>query len=134
MTRRTWMVAALACVLTTPSWAAPSASPPLAETVTGAGVLQGVVTGEQHGLTLHRVSVTLRSETQPFVETRSTDREGVFRFDDVPPGLYSLEAKRTGYEDRVLAPILVLPGRELIEQVSLEPSVAERIERPPVQS
>lgn len=115
MTRRTFIAAALAlaALVSSPAHASPSAS----------GTLQGVVTGEHHGLALHRVSVTLRNESRTFMQVRATDRDGAFRFEDVPPGLYSIEAEQLGYDDALRSPILVLPGRELTEQVILAPAL-----------
>jgi hypothetical protein len=75
------------------------------------------------------VSVTLRSiartpsqpasQVAPFVAVRNTDLEGVFRFDDLPAGLYSIEARIDGLEWADFAPILVVPGLEVREHIVL---------------
>mgnify|MGYP002400417456 CR=1 FL=1 len=40
------------------------------------------------------------------------DADAAFRFASVPPGLYTLEARRTGYSEAVVPNVLVLPGAE----------------------
>jgi hypothetical protein len=89
---RSLPLVALLGVLWAPAWASPSSST--------TGRLEGVVTGQRYGLALPSVSVTLRAwrpqvhagETLPLVEVRQTDRDGTFAFDDLPAGLYSIEA------------------------------------------
>lgn len=96
----------------------------------GNGGLHGIVTGRSNGLGMPSVSVTLRSlpapdarraeeEKAPWVEVRSTDTEGVFRFDDVPAGLYAIEAQLDGRAWSSLDPILVVPGARLREHIVL---------------
>ncbi len=84
------------------------------------GGLRGVVTSERDGLQLHRVSVTLRSETTPQVEFRSTNPDGVFEFLDLPAGLYSLETRREGFAPTLSAPLLVIGGRLVVEHLELD--------------
>src|SRR5689334_565790 len=115
--------AALAILLGT---AVPAAASPSGQ----GGGLHGIVTGRTDGLGVSSVSVTLRaiarttpahpaSELAPFVEVRNTDIEGVFRFDDLPAGLYSIEARLNGLEWANFAPILVVPGTEIREHLVL---------------
>ena len=111
MTRRWLLIAAAAALLT---------GAPKANAAPNTGGLQGVVTGLDNGLVLPQVSITLRSETQPFLEIRHSGRDGAFQFDGVPPGLYSLEASQPGFRSTKLSPILVIPGREVTEHVVLE--------------
>lgn len=86
-----------------------------------AGVLRGVVTTGEHGLSLSRVSLTLRSESNhAFIRVRATDQRGTFHFDELPAGLYSLEATRAGFEETTVEPILVLEGTTQIEHVTLQ--------------
>jgi hypothetical protein len=111
---------ALMATLAMPAAASPSA---------GKGGLHGIVTGRTDGLGVSSVSVTLRSiarapsqpstEAAPFVEVRDTDVEGVFRFDDLPAGLYAIEARINGLEWANFAPILVVPGLETREHLVL---------------
>lgn len=125
MTRRWLLITAAVTLLVGPQ----------AQAAPTTGGLHGVVTGLESGLVLPQVSVILRSETQPFLEVRHTDRDGAFQFDDVPPGLYSLEASQPGYRPAKLSPILVIPGREVTEHVVLERSpVTELPLRRPAQT
>jgi hypothetical protein len=91
------------------------------------GGLSGIVTGWTDGLGMPSVSVTLRSlptsparphEDAVWVEVRNTDTEGVFRFDDVPAGLYSIEARLDGRAWSV-EPVLVVRGQRLLEHIVL---------------
>lgn len=107
---RGWLVgAALWLGATAPAFASPSES----------GRLHGVVTREADGLGLPSVSVTLRSQTLPLLEVRSTSVDGAFKFEDLPAGLYSLEAKAEGFARATLSPILVVPGVPVTEHLVL---------------
>lgn len=70
------------------------------------------------------VSVTLRSTSLPLVRMRTTDRNGAFLFEDLPAGLYSLEAAGKGIPETVLSPVIVVPGLPVIEHLSVPTSVA----------
>jgi len=105
------------------------AGPAFASGPTSTGGLHGVVTAQKDGLGMPSVSVTLRSviapccsrlerEEAPWVEVRNTDTEGVFRFDDVPAGLYAIEAHLDGREWSS-EPILVVPGLRVHEHIVL---------------
>ena len=93
------------------------------------GGLHGIVTGRTDGLGLSSVSITLRAVSRPsaklvpgpapFVAMRKTDLEGVFRFDDLPAGLYSIEARINGLEWESFTPILVVPGLKVREHIVL---------------
>ena len=104
---RLWMATVLA-LGSTGAWASPSR-----------GLLEGVVTSVPNGLAVPNVSITLRSASDPFVEIRTTDRDGAFRFEDLPAGLYSLEALGAGFRRETLSPILVVPGVAVSEHVEL---------------
>jgi len=100
-----------------PAWASPAS--------TTTGRLEGVVTGQQYGLALPSVSVTLRAwhpqvrggEALPLVEVRQTERDGTFAFDGLPAGLYSLEATGTGHQRTTVSPVLVVPGVAVTEHL-----------------
>jgi hypothetical protein len=88
------------------------------------GQLEGVVTSVPQGLAVPNVSVTLRSAinpegTLPLIEVRTTDRDGAFRFEDLPAGLYSLEAAGVGIPYTTLTPVIVVPGVALVEHVTV---------------
>jgi len=108
------------------------AAPAFASGPASAGGLHGIVTGRTDGLGMASVSVTLRSvptspplatEEAQWVEVRNTDIEGVFRFDDVPAGLYAIEAHLDGREWSS-EPILVVPGLRVHEHIVLGESPA----------
>src|SRR5688500_14006352 len=103
----TWVF--LVAALATPS----SASP------TQLGMVEGVVTGLPSGLGVPNVSVTLRSTTDPWLEVRTTDLDGAFRFSNLPAGMYSLEAKSAGWFDTTVAPVLVVPGVPITEHLEM---------------
>jgi hypothetical protein len=103
------------------------AAPALASGPAPTGDLHGVVTGRSDGLGMPSVSVTLRlvpccspraSDDAPWVEVRNTDTEGVFRFDDIPAGVYAIEARLDGRQWSS-DPILVVPGTRVHEHIVL---------------
>ncbi|MEQ1507796.1 MAG: carboxypeptidase-like regulatory domain-containing protein [Myxococcota bacterium] len=88
----------------------------------GRGMLEGVVTSAPYGLAVPNASVTLRSTANAWAEVRVTDGEGAFRFDDLPAGLYSLEAKSgaaPGLLEAQVSPIIVVPGVPVSENLVL---------------
>lgn len=98
--------------------------PPAHASPSESGRVHGVVTRQADGLGLSSVSVTLRSQTLPLLEVRSTSADGAFRFDDLPAGLYSLEARADGYARATLSPVLVVPGVAVTEHLVLAPTPA----------
>ena len=99
-----------------------SASPEVAMEAPALGdaSVHGVITSHSSGFSLPRVSVTLRSTTDDsFVRRGATDRAGAFRFENLPAGLYSLEASYAGYQRVTLAPFMVLDGVERKQPLSL---------------
>src|SRR5436189_1258571 len=61
-----------------------------------AAVIRGRVTAAATGQPLHRVRVTLNTQT-PNPPSAVTDTRGLFEITGVPPGSYSLSAARAGY-------------------------------------
>ena len=103
------------------------AAPAFASGPAPTGDLYGVVTGRTDGLGVASVSVTLRmvpccsrrtTHDAAWTEVRNTDTEGVFRFDDIPPGVYAIEARLDGREWSS-DPILVVPGTRVHEHIVL---------------
>jgi hypothetical protein len=95
---------------------APSAS---RAALAGDGVVEGVVTGLPNGLALQNVSVILRSATHSWVEVRTTDDQGAFRFSELPAGVYSLEAHGAGFFDAPTVPLVVLGGVPITEHLQM---------------
>lgn len=87
------------------------------------GEMRGVVTRSDDGLGIREVRVVLRRDrSREVVSIERTGRGGAFTFDDLPQGVYSLEATAAGFEKQVLAPIVVKPGREVrLEHITLTP-------------
>jgi hypothetical protein len=70
-------------------------------------------------VTLRLVPCCARRATEaPWIEVRNTDTEGVFRFDDIPAGVYAIEARLDGREWSS-DPILVVPGTRVHEHIVL---------------
>jgi hypothetical protein len=114
---------------------------------TDRGMLEGVVTSAPIGLAVPNASVTLRSTSTDWFEVRTTDRDGLFRFEDLPAGLYSLEARAgetaghprgVGLQQAFVSPVIVIPGMPVTENLVLlegtrrpltKPDLSEGIER-----
>jgi hypothetical protein len=76
---------------------APQQAPPRdAAQAAGSAVVRGRVTAAATGQPLHRVRVTLNT-SNPNSPTTVTDTRGMFELTNVPPGKYSLTARRAGY-------------------------------------
>src|SRR5688572_9181537 len=77
---------------------APQQPPPrdLPAPAAGTAVVRGRVTAAATGQPLHRVRVTLNT-SNPNPPTAVTDTRGMFELINVPPGKYSLTARRAGY-------------------------------------
>lgn len=104
-------LAAAMFVTTTPSWASSPAT---------TGSVHGVITGQQGGLQLPQVSITLRSQSNgDLVRVGATDLRGAFRFDEVPAGLYELEATHPGFEAVTVERVMVIGGSVRREHVTL---------------
>lgn len=88
------------------------------------GMVEGVVTGLPTGLGLPNVSVTLKSDTAPWSEVRTTDLEGSFKFSNLPAGLYSLEARSTGWLEVSVSPVVIVPGVPVVEHLEMSASPA----------
>ncbi|MEO0604797.1 MAG: carboxypeptidase-like regulatory domain-containing protein [Myxococcota bacterium] len=131
MTRRLAMLALLVSatfVFAPPTEAAPLSEAPRVDAKVRLGEMRGVVTGADDGLGIRKVKMTLRRDgTREVVSVKRTGRNGAFTFDDLPRGVYSLEATAVGFLPRILAPILVQPGKDTrVEHISLTPEPAGR--------
>ena len=103
--------------LTTPSEASPAQL----------GMVEGVVTGLPTGLGLPNVAVTLKSDTAPWSEVHTTDVRGSFKFANLPAGLYSIEARSTGWLGVSISPVVVVPGTPVLEHLEMTSSPVEPI-------
>ena len=89
----------------------------LAPAQTGSGILQGRVT-DPSGAAVASASVTV---TGPggIVRTSTTDSQGQYRFDPVPPGSFSLRIVSRGFATFARANIEVASGRAITADVQL---------------
>lgn len=104
----------------------------------GFGRLEGVVTSPVDGRGLPNVTVVVRptkpeglAKAKDEIPGRldTTDRDGLFHFDELPPGLYSLDVIGQSVRDSLTGPggwvwtqvasVLVVPGVTTTEQVVL---------------
>ena len=62
----------------------------------GSGTVRGTVVSSNTGAPLHRVQITLSGGTQP-IPPAVTDTRGEFEIPNVPAGVYTVTARRSGY-------------------------------------
>ncbi|MEA2666863.1 MAG: outer rane receptor for ferrienterochelin and colicin [Candidatus Eremiobacteraeota bacterium] len=102
---------------------APAAAAPVqvaqaapAQAATDASSLGGVAT-DAAGTPLAGVVITLRGAT---TQTTTTDAQGVYRFPTVAPGIYSISARKTGYQSATETDVAVVSGQPVTYGVRLE--------------
>lgn len=110
-----------------PAHAVPRPEPARVDPTMGSGEVRGVVTGAENGLGLRRVRMVLRqNESSKIVKVKHTDKGGSFSFDDLPAGVYSLEAQAAGYYRKLVAPIVIRAGKARLEHITLTPQGEEK--------
>ncbi|MEN0063738.1 MAG: carboxypeptidase-like regulatory domain-containing protein [Myxococcota bacterium] len=116
------LLASLWIAAAPPVFAAPLPDAPRVDAPEACGEMRGVVTGADDGLGLRKVRVLLRRDgTREVVEAQRTSRSGHFTFDEIPSGIYSIEAQAVGYIPTILAPIVIRRGKVRIENITLTP-------------
>jgi hypothetical protein len=114
-------VSSVLCLTLLISW------PALAQT-TASGQIYGTVTDEQHAV-LPAVSMTAESPSAPLTYTAATDRTGLYRFGDLPPGDYTIKAELTGFAHVLRTPVTVRAGLNVRVDVEMTVgSVTEMVE------
>ncbi len=93
----------------------------LAEDVQNAGVLRGTVYDKDFGVPLPRVRVTIVEAGL----TTVTNADGVFLFERVPPGTYTLTFTKDGYERALATGLSVTIGRLTDTKADLSAEVVE---------
>lgn len=94
---------------------------PLEARAQSPGGIRGVVLDAEQQSPLPGATIMLMPE-----ETgTTTDLDGVFRFDDVAAGAYTLRVSYVGFEARFIPDIIVHPGRTIQVNVSLSPAIIE---------
>ncbi|PYS87875.1 MAG: hypothetical protein DMF64_21980 [Acidobacteria bacterium] len=68
--------------------------------------IQGTVT-DANGAVVPATNVTLTSKETGKTQTVTASNEGFYRFDQLPPGTYTLTAEKTGYKKQVLENVIV---------------------------
>ncbi|MBN2379741.1 TonB-dependent receptor [candidate division WOR-3 bacterium] len=71
------------------------------------GSIAGQITDAGTGQRLYGVYVILRDQEMG----ASTDGNGIYKIEDIPPGEYAVEVSIIGYQTQVLTSVEVLPGR-----------------------
>src|SRR5262245_38469230 len=100
MRRKLVLICTIAALLAVP-WAAH------AQRTTGD--IRGVIT-DQSGAILPGVTVTLRGPMVAGARTTVTNEEGIYRFPDLPPGIYEVTAELAGFTTTAQTAIQVLLG------------------------
>jgi hypothetical protein len=84
-------------------------APMLASAQRTTGDLRGVIT-DQSGAVLPGVTVTIRGRNIPGAPTTVTSEAGIYRFPNLPPGVYDITAELTGFTTSVQTGIQVALG------------------------
>ena len=90
--------------------------------VAGAQTVQGVVTGtifDSTGAVLTGVNVTLTNNGTAITQSVKSGSDGLFRFSLVPPGMYKLDVKASGFNEKQINDIKVDPSETVPVNVTL---------------
>jgi hypothetical protein len=96
---------------------APVTPPVRAQSIT-AGLLEGRVT-DDGGQALGDVSIQLSARDGGSGRIVITTRDGLFRFELVPPGVYAVMVERFGYRPKRVTDLAVQAGRQVMLEVKL---------------
>jgi hypothetical protein len=77
------------------------------------GFISGTVTDLQKSA-ISDVDVTFTNKETQYSQTKKTDAEGRYRFVAVPPGTYTIEFKKSGFETRTAENVLVTTSSERV--------------------
>jgi len=75
------------------------------------GFINGTVTDLQKS-SISDVDVTITNQDTKISQTKETDAKGQYRFVAVPPGIYTIEFKKSGFESRTVADVSVTTSAE----------------------
>jgi hypothetical protein len=81
--------------------------------------IQGVVTDPQGGV-ISGVTVTLKNLETNQTQTTTTDDNGIYNFNSLPPSTYSLTAERQGFKKKVLNDVGVIAEQANAVTIQLE--------------
>ncbi|WP_020569210.1 TonB-dependent receptor [Neolewinella persica] len=88
-----------------------------------AQTIKGYLTDAQSEMPL--IGATVELLTVEPTRGTTTDLDGQFRLENIPPGRHTLRLSYLGYEGRNLPNVMVTTGKEVILNLSLEESIAE---------
>jgi hypothetical protein len=86
---------------------------------TGASAVRGIVT-DQQDRPVAGATVTLTNTERNFTRTQTTNEEGAYLFNAVPPGAYRVEAEATGFKKASITDIRALVETRVDIDVKLE--------------
>ncbi len=90
--------------------------------------LTGIVT-DLTGATIPNANVTVRDSATNTERTLTTDSNGSYRADNLPPGSYTLDAQAPGFKSQHLTDIAVEASRQSVQNLTLEVgSVSQSVE------
>lgn len=84
--------------------------------------IRGKVTDKDSRITLPGVNILVLQNGKTIVG-QSTDNKGLYRFDAIPVGRYSITVSCIGYQQFTLNDIIVISGKEVVLDIVLESSV-----------
>lgn len=85
------------------------------------GAIRGTVLDRQFGVPLAGARVTVIERS----ESRTTGPDGTFLFERVPPGVYTLQGGKPGFERRLVSGVVVVAGRLAEVQIEVSAEVFE---------
>jgi len=96
-------------------------TPASSQVIGQSGAIRGSVHDRDFDVPLVRARVTL---VEALLATQ-TDADGLFRFERVPPGTYTLSVTKDGYERKIVTEVVVAPGQLAEVHVDLESEVVD---------
>jgi|GEM_PF-1315134 len=92
------------------------------------GVLKGNVIQADTGRAVGNAEITLRknfnAKTGSSVASATSSSNGIYLFENLPTGYYTMEVAKSGYADNYIN-VVVVGGREVVRQVTLSPRLNE---------
>lgn len=84
---------------------------------------------DPNGNVVSGATVTLIDSTKNFTRTQSTNNDGAYVFNEVPPGTYSIEVKAPGFKTAAVLDLAARLDASTVQDVQLEVgAVSERVE------
>ena len=100
----------------------------LGQAVTASGSLQGTVVDSQ-GAVVPNAAITLTENATGGVRSTATNDSGNYRFDVLPPGIYTIKATKQGFAAQTASNSEILVQRTTTQNFTLKPgAVSETVE------